>query len=112
MELAGAGRPISNAGLGNVSSQLGVGLPEIWSVLKVETCGCGFLPDRRPQILFERHIFHRQTGGRFDATSPEIGNKEAGGYGSGGSHQYDRLERAIALDRQADDETLAALTRP
>jgi putative chitinase len=29
--------------------------PEIWSVL--ETFGCGFLPDHRPELAFERHIF-------------------------------------------------------
>ena len=27
---------------------------ELWAVLIVETRGCGFLPDRRPLILFER----------------------------------------------------------
>ena len=59
-----------------------------------------FLDDGRPPILFERHIFHRQTGGRF-ASHPDISHKSAGNYGKGGAHQYTRLERAMKLDRQA-----------
>jgi hypothetical protein len=78
---------------------LAVKAPEIWSVLAVETSGCGFLADRRPQILYERHYFHRLTGGRFD--DGDLSDPTAGGYGAGGAHQYDRLARAIALDRTA-----------
>ena len=82
------------------TQRLQVGRPEIWAVLKVETSGCGFLADRRAQILFERHIFHRETQGRFDATAPDISNPKGGGY-SGGAAEYERLARAIALDRRA-----------
>ena len=59
------------------------------------------MADRRPFILYERHIFSRETNRKFDATNPDISNKNPGGYGAGGSHQYDRLQRAIALDRHA-----------
>ena len=72
----------------------------MWSVVTVETAGCGFLPDRRPTILFERHIFSTRTGRRFDATHSEISGP-AGGYGQPGAHQYERLEEAIACDRPA-----------
>jgi hypothetical protein len=47
-----------------------VGLAEIWAVFSVETSGCGFLTDRRPKILFERHIFSHLTNGRYDAQNP------------------------------------------
>jgi hypothetical protein len=67
--------------------------------MTVETAGCGFLADRRPDILYERHIFHRLTGGRFD--DGDISDPAAGGYGAKGGHQYDRLTRAAALDRTA-----------
>jgi hypothetical protein len=100
-EFTGVGVPLSNEGLGAGCERLRVGLPEIWSVLKVETSGCGFIADRRPQILFERHVFHRETGGRFDAVDADISATTAGGYGASGAHQYDRLGRAIALDRTA-----------
>src|SRR6266571_7161182 len=97
----GTALALSSEGLAAVAGSLGVHVPEIWAVLAVETKGCGFLPDRRPQILFERHIFHRETGGAYDETAPEVSNASAGGYGPGGAHQYDRLAQAIQLNRTA-----------
>ena len=88
---------LSSDGLAAVSSNLGVHAPEIWTVLAVETSGCGFLPDRRPQILYERHIFHRLTQGRYD--DGDISDPQPGGYGARGAQQYDRLAKAIARDR-------------
>jgi hypothetical protein len=99
MPFQGSAFGLSSDGLARVSSKLGVHAPEIWTVLAVETSGCGFLPDRRPQILYERHIFHRLTGGRFD--DGDISDKNPGGYGPRGAQQYDRLARAIAKDRSS-----------
>src|SRR5436190_4109842 len=62
----GKSAALSARGLAAVAAALGVASSEIWTVIAVETSGCGFLADRRPQILYERHIFHRLTGGRFD----------------------------------------------
>ncbi|MGG7377547.1 N-acetylmuramidase domain-containing protein, partial [Escherichia coli] len=42
----------------------------MWAVIHVESSGAGYQADRRPKILFERHVFHRLTGGRFDAAHP------------------------------------------
>src|SRR5713226_4155427 len=92
--------PLSESGLTNVCSQLGTDAAAIWAVLHVETAGCGFLADRRPPILFERHIFSRETNRQFDAQG-DISNPAPGGYGAGGTHQYDRLEKAMKLDKQA-----------
>lgn len=100
-EFAVAGTALSSGGLDEASQTCGVELPAIWSVVSVETVGCGYLPDRRPKILFERHIFHRLTNGRFDADDPDISQPTSGGYGLGGAHQYDRLAAAIQLDRTA-----------
>jgi hypothetical protein len=100
-EFIGKGQPLSAAGLANVSGQVGIQAAEIWSVLHVETSGCGFLADRRPQILFERHIFSRETDHKFDATEPDISSLAPGGYGSSGASQYDRLAKAIELNREA-----------
>jgi hypothetical protein len=97
----GAAIALSESGLNKAATDLGVGLPALWAVMTVETKGCGFLPDRRPQILFERHIFHRRTGGRFHASAPDLSDAKAGGYGAGGAFQHDRLGRAVALDREA-----------
>ena len=100
-QFKGAAEPLSQAGLCEALKILGVTPAAIWSVIAVETSGCGFLPDRRPKILFERHIFHRQTGGHFDVDAPDLSNPIAGGYGRSGAPQYDRLNRAIALDERA-----------
>jgi len=91
---------LSSDGLATVASDLGVHAPEIWAVLTIETNGCGYLPDRRPQIRYERHIFHRLTQGQFDADA-DISNRSLGGYGLTGSQEYDRLAAAMAKDRIA-----------
>jgi hypothetical protein len=93
----GSASPLSSTGLTSVATSLGVFAPEVWTVLGVETSGCGFLPDRRPQILYERHIFHQLTGGQFD--DGDISDPSPGGYGPEGGHQYDRLAAAIQRDR-------------
>lgn len=91
--------PLTQAGLDSAAARLAVTPTEIWTVISVETSGCGFLADRRPQILFERHYFHQLTGGRFD--DGDISDPTPGNYGSAGTHQYDRLTRAAALDHAA-----------
>ena len=68
---------------------------------KVESRGTGFLPDGKPVILFERHIFHRllkQKGLSCDDTS--ICATKAGGY-LGGVKEHDRLEKAANIDRES-----------
>jgi N-acetylmuramidase-like protein/putative peptidoglycan binding protein len=90
---------LSADGLTQATGKLGVQAAELWTVLAVETSGCGFLTDRRPQILFERHVFHRLTKGRFD--DGDISDSKPGGYGARGAHQYDRLALALKKDRAA-----------
>jgi peptidoglycan hydrolase-like protein with peptidoglycan-binding domain len=95
----GNASPLSSTGLTSVAGKLGVFAAEIWTVLAVETSGCGYISDRRPQILFERHIFHRLTNGQYD--DGDISDPTPGGYGPPGTPQYDRLAKAIAKDRGA-----------
>lgn len=99
LEFVGTSLALSQTGLEAVRDSLGVGAAELWTVITVETSGRGFLSDRRPPILFERHIFHQLTGGKFDDGS--ISDPTAGGYGPLGAAQYVRLSRAVALDRTA-----------
>jgi len=75
----------------------------IWAVCDVESSGGGFLPDGRPKILFEAHIFGRLTGHKYDRTHPNISSPtwNRALYGAGGAHQHDRLNEAIGLDRSA-----------
>jgi hypothetical protein len=96
----GAATPLTAQGIEACAHKLSVQPADIWTVLRVEARGCGYFADRRPVILFERHIFSRRTQGRFDAQAPDISNRKAGGY-AGGVAEYQRLERAMALDEQA-----------
>jgi N-acetylmuramidase len=100
MDFRGTAVPLLSDGFGQALDILGVAAPEVWTVMAVETGGCGFLSDRRPAILFERHIFHRQTKGAFDTTHPGISAPTAGGY-LGGSAEYGRLAEAVSLNRAA-----------
>lgn len=100
-EFQGPGLPLSTDGFGAACDVIGVGAAELWSVVSVETSGCGYLVDRRPKILFERHYFSRLTGHKYDADDPDVSQPTQGGYGAPGAHQYDRLGIAIGLDRNA-----------
>ena len=104
MDFAGKGRPLDDAAMQSAIEALGMSaandMPVLWSVLTVESRGFGFLNDRRPKILFERHIFHRETGGRFAASAPDLSAQTSGGY-IGGTAEYDRLARALKLCRDA-----------
>ncbi len=100
-EFTGTASPLDMDGINAATSLLQVQVAELVAVGTVETRGFGFLPDRRPLILFERHIFSRQTNHQFDNSNPDISNPQPGGYGKSGAPQYDRLKRAIALNREA-----------
>lgn len=102
MQFPGDSRPLTGEGLAQAAETIGVKVPEIWALLTVETRGAGYLPDRRPVILFERHVFHKLTNGAYDATYLDICNPKPGGYGpGGGARQYERLNRALALNANA-----------
>ena len=95
-QFLGTANPLTPTGIGLATSQLGVTAAQLWAVIQVETGGCGFLPDRRPEILFEHRLFQKATNGRFDRDAPDLSNS-GHNYGAAGAHQYDRLERAMAL---------------
>jgi N-acetylmuramidase/Putative peptidoglycan binding domain len=101
VDFDGRSLALSANGIASVAAQVSVGAPEIWAIFSVETHGAGFLPDRRPQILFERHIFSHLTAGQFDGSNPDISSPTPGGYGGGGANQYNRLTEALALDQDA-----------
>ena len=83
------------------AQRLGCEVAAIRAVADVESGRWGaFLPSDRPVILFERHRFRGLTGGRFDASHPDLSHPTAGGYGTL-AEQYRKLARAIELDRTA-----------
>lgn len=102
MDFFGQGQPLTRKGLISTLDLLGMSPSDaayIWTVVEVETAavtqGFGFRPERRPQMLFERHKFSKFTGGAFDDEAPDISGPP-GGYGTFGA-QYNRIEKALAL---------------
>jgi peptidoglycan hydrolase-like protein with peptidoglycan-binding domain len=83
------------------AEQLKCEVAAIKAVAQVESAGGGFLPDGRPKILFERHVFHKFTGGVFAAKHPDISQPSQGGYGEAGKHQWDRFNLAFTLNPTA-----------
>lgn len=112
MQFRGRGRPFTAAGLQAALNDMGLAqteMPRLWAILTIESRGFGFQSDRRPKILFERHVFSRRTNHRFDKSAPDISSPDAGGY-SGGAAEYDRLQKAIDLLRQVGDPPEIALS--
>lgn len=82
---------------------LGCEVAAIRAVAEVESGRGGFNPDGSPVTLFEGHIFHRHTGGRFDDSHPDLSYPKwtKTYYGKGWKEEQDRLRRAIELDHEA-----------
>lgn len=87
----------------SAASKIGCSVATIKAVAEVESAGDGFLPDGRPTILYEAHVFHRLTCGKFPAALDRFGvplsvpNWNRGLYGQSGAHQYLRLADAMML---------------
>lgn len=90
------------------ADRLGVPLASVKAVNEVESRGRGFLPDGRPVILFERHVFWRQlTAHGLDpgeyGDRPSILSRQRGGY-AGGAAEYVRLAYAKQIHEPAAQE--------
>lgn len=98
----GAAKRLDDIDLPKLGHQLGVGEDELHAFLDVETRGSGFDPQGRPRILFERHKFYKYVPAekRAEAVNAGLASKTPGGYGKE-SEQYDKLLRAVAIDRKA-----------
>lgn len=99
-EFVGDPSPLQAADFERAARNLRCSVPALRAVAQVESSGGGYQHDGRPKILFERHWFHRHTDGRYTQSHSDISWPSWGGY-SGGTREYDRLSRAIALDREA-----------
>lgn len=99
LEFSGPAKRFDDKAVEAAAKKLGCAVAAVRAVIDVESRG-GFLPDGRPKILFERHYFSRLTKGVHDSKHPDISNRQWGGY-KGGAAEYDRLHRAIALNRDA-----------
>jgi hypothetical protein len=104
------GQTLSEKDYTDAATELGCEARSIKAVAKTETGSSGpyFRPgqdlaagdDPVPAILFERHLFHRATQGKYDESHPRISNSTQGGYGAK-ALQYEKLMEAYALDPNA-----------
>lgn len=98
-------RTVTDAMWKQLATRLQVELPALKAIAEVESSGTGFLsaPDRRPKILFEGHVFHRLTAGRYSATHPNISYPkwDKRQYSGSLAGEWKRLDKAAALDPDA-----------
>jgi N-acetylmuramidase len=86
---------------------LNVEVAAIKAVAEVEAAGKGFLADGRPSVLYEAHVFHRQTKGKhanaLDRRNVKLSSPkwDRSLYGAAGAHQHNRIEDAAKLDWDA-----------
>lgn len=80
----------------SAAARLGCEEAAIRAVVSVESPRGPFDEFGHPTLLFERHLFHRFTGGRFDMIAPNLSAATPGGYGKY-SEQYGRLATAYLL---------------
>lgn len=78
------------------ADRLGVTAKQLRAVAKVESSGGGFDNLGRPKILYERHIFHRLTAGKWSPSS--FSQERGGGYSEG---SWDKLALACGRDPDA-----------
>lgn len=99
------GGAVSPEDLRAAADRLGCSEAMIRAVSKVESRPVGaFLAPGVPACLFERHLFHRFTDGRFDAQAPLLSNPVPSYRDHSYGHYSDqpaRVAAAALLDREA-----------
>jgi hypothetical protein len=74
------------------ATRLGVGVKQLRAVAAVESSGGGYDKSGKPKILYERHKFHRFTGGKWSVST--FSNSAGGGYNES---SWDKLLGAVAV---------------
>lgn len=104
----------------DAAEALGCSVAQIRAVFEVEASGAGWFTDMRgeilaldgpggfldgsslPKILFEAHVFDKETGGRFRSSHPNLSSARWNkALYVGGQGEYERLHRAMQLDARA-----------
>jgi N-acetylmuramidase len=100
-------KTLTDADFERAAKELNVEVAAIRAVAEVEAAGAGFLPDGRPAILYEAHVFHKETSGKHGVAKDRKGVKlsnaswDRGLYGATGVHQHERYEDARQLNADA-----------
>ena len=82
--------------IARIAGRLGASAAQLRAVASVESSGGGFDMQGRPKILFERHLFHRLTDGKFSVAP--FSQSGGGGYSES---SWDKLGAACAKDPDA-----------
>jgi len=105
LPFSGLAAPLAPTDIADAARMLNASPAHVHAVKKVETGPAGaFLSDGsgRPVILFEAHLFSRETLGRYDKIQPSISSPSWNrALYAGGAAEYPRLERAVAIDSTA-----------
>jgi len=90
------------------AQKMGIEPCALYALCVVESSGDGFLPDGRPKILFEAHIFWRElknmgwNPAQIQLHHPTIlSPKWTKAYYKGGAKEYDRLNEACLINEEA-----------
>jgi N-acetylmuramidase len=100
-------RTLTGADFARAAQELNVEVAAIRAVAEVEAAGAGFLPDGRPSVLFEAHIFHKHSKGAHANAKDRNGKKLSSPnwnralYSAPGAAQHDRIEDAAKLNWDA-----------
>lgn len=96
------GEPLAEPAFEEAAQALGCELAAIRAVAEVESRGAGFDAARRPTLLYERHVFSRNTApkGKHDASHPDVSLRTPYAPGTFGNseQQWVRLGKAYGLD--------------
>lgn len=99
---APANRRLTDRDYQAIAQMIGCDIATVRAVVEIESSGAGFLADGRPKILFEAHWFSDFTDGKYDSSHPDISSRwwNPNLY-LGETRKWNRLDRAIKLDRLA-----------
>lgn len=101
-------QPLNKADIVAAAKTIGCEPAALRAICMVESPNGGFiinpssLYNEFPIILFESHKFSGLTGGIYNNSHPDISTSTwVHNYGPSGGHQWDRINSAIALNREA-----------
>lgn len=108
VSVCGDSKTLTDCDYAKAAESLGVDVATIRAVCEVESSGSGFLPDDRPKILFEGHIFWVELvrvgidpGAILSGNEDILYRQWTKAHYKGGAGEYSRLERAMKIHEQA-----------
>lgn len=103
MDFIGTGKRLTGSDIQSAARLIGCDTATIRAVIEVECKGRGFDNQNRPVILYEPHIFARQTSNRFNSSHPRLSSRRWNRdlYAASQTGRYSQLKEAMQLDEQA-----------